>query len=58
MTLVIITGITGVPLLFFILPAYMCPVSSIVPGPDPIEKAVSGNGKVQVYGQELSQVTR
>ena len=55
--IVIITGLKGVPLLLFVFLARMCPVSFIVAGLDPIEDAVSRDGKVQEDGKYQSYIT-
>ena len=44
--IVIITGMTGIPLLLFIFPAFMCTVYFIVAGQEPVEKIVGRGAKV------------
>ena len=56
-SVVIITGLTGVPLFLFLLTARLCPVSFIVAGPEPIEDIVGRDEKVREDCQERSQIT-
>ena len=43
--IVIITGLTGVPVLLFLFPTHVCTLYFIVAGPDPIEDVVGRDGK-------------